>query len=140
MLFRYVYSADSDPDLTDSDVRHLVQVSQRNNALYGITGVLIWTGSSFVQVLEGTRSAVKNTLVRIGADPRHLGIHEISSQWVERRIFPAWSMQGVFDLRGVSAELLVESLSDGADEAPELVLNLARTEGADGYLSGSMIS
>ena len=47
---------------------------------------------SFVEMLEGRRSAVETTLQRIQRDKRHSGVQILSFKTVETRLLDGWSM------------------------------------------------
>lgn len=63
----------------------------RNEAL-GVTGVLVFTGRTFRQHLEGEETAVKAVFASICRDARHDDIQLVASEAVERRMYPMWSM------------------------------------------------
>jgi hypothetical protein len=53
----------------------------------GITGMLLHYRGSFLQVLEGRASVVRDMWVRIVVDPRHKDPHVISDHFVAEREF-----------------------------------------------------
>ena len=82
--------------LSPSDIEQIVAVSQRNNQLAGITGVMATSGKLFYQVLEGPSEQVDGLLKKIRADPRHTDFVLLRVQEdVESRLFPSWSMQSI---------------------------------------------
>lgn len=91
-LRQLFYLSRAEAKLTDSDVRQILQVSQRNNRRKDITGCLLYSGRHFAQVLEGGRAVIDDLLTRIAADPRHSGFVIASDQQVVTRKFPNWSM------------------------------------------------
>jgi len=70
----------------------LLEVCRRNNEAAQITGMLLYKGGNFIQVLEGEREAVRSVYERINLDPRHRGVLRLLEQTVEQRQFPNWSM------------------------------------------------
>ncbi|MDP3254397.1 BLUF domain-containing protein [Bosea sp. (in: a-proteobacteria)] len=72
----------------------ILSASRRNNDRSGITGYLIFDGTTFVQILEGDQLAVLATYVRIEKDPRHCNVTMIGSQEAAERSFSAWGMDG----------------------------------------------
>ena len=78
--------------------------ARASNEKAGITGVLLFNRSYFLQVLEGGREQTTRAFTRIAADPRHHGVTLMSFQEVERRDFADWSM-GLVD--STSPELSV---------------------------------
>lgn len=66
--------------------------SRSNNARDGRTGLLLFTGSSFLQILEGAEDAVERAVARIGRDPRHSQLMVLLDQTVADRSFADWTM------------------------------------------------
>jgi hypothetical protein len=70
----------------------ILEVSRRNNARLGVTGILLYHEGSFFQVLEGEPDTLSALYARIQQDPRHRNLVELRSSVVERPSFGAWSM------------------------------------------------
>ena len=86
-------------DLESGDVEAIHRTAREVNALEGITGLLIFNGTHFLQIIEGAPDAIDDLLERLRRDPRHSGIEVRDERPVEARSFPDWSM----DLVRVSA-------------------------------------
>ena len=82
--------------------------SQRRNALVGITGMLLFDGVRFLQVLEGDAAALDETYARIKADPRHYALVKLRDIDIETPHFPGWAMlaRDVVNQRDRLTELL----------------------------------
>jgi hypothetical protein len=74
-------------------VRAIHEVALRRNGATDVSGALLFSDRFFVQVLEGPRMAVTETLGRILADPRHDNIRLSLVQEVTSRMFGNWSMR-----------------------------------------------
>ena len=70
----------------------LLDKARRNNVRDGITGLLLYKGGDFMQVIEGDEATVRRTFGRIAADPRHGGIEVLVDEAVTQRAFGDWSM------------------------------------------------
>ena len=70
----------------------ILTVARRNNDANGITGLLMFNGKRFLQVLEGPVDAVEQTFERIRSDPRHRAQVVLTRRIVEQREFGGWSM------------------------------------------------
>lgn len=81
-------------------------VSTRVNEQRAITGMLLFSGVHFAQVLEGPAPALAALMASIAADPRHREVRVLSRTAVTRRDFTGWSMAYVHDLG--AADLLAE--------------------------------
>jgi hypothetical protein len=66
--------------------------ARRANARDGVTGALICRADIYLQLLEGQREHVANTLERIKRDDRHLGVTVHVEGEVPERMFGQWAM------------------------------------------------
>ena len=80
-------------DLHDGDLLDILAVARDLNALDGISGLLVFNGTHFLQVLEGSSDALDDLLERLRRDPRHSGLEVREERPIEERSFPDWSMQ-----------------------------------------------
>lgn len=71
----------------------ILMQARRNNLRDGLTGALIVRADVYVQLLEGPNEAVDACFARIRRDNRHLAVTRVSSQLVEDRLFPQWTMR-----------------------------------------------
>ena len=86
------YTSRASRDLSSQDVESILRSCRINNALEGITGILIYNGSAFLQVLEGAKRAVDDALARIERDDRHHEVVVRDDRDLPARVFPAWDM------------------------------------------------
>lgn len=73
----------------------ILVTSRRNNQLVGLTGMLMFNGKRFLQILEGPKDAVNTTFDRIHRDPRHRAVVTLSKRVVDAPEFGNWSMAHV---------------------------------------------
>ncbi len=78
--------------MDDAALLNILQVSRRNNARDGVTGLLLYRAGTFLQVLEGEEGAVDSAYERIRQDHRHRGIIDVLRRPAPQRLFPDWSM------------------------------------------------
>ena len=71
----------------------ILVASRANNRKNDITGALICRSDIFLQLLEGPEQQVNNTFEAIQNDDRHINVHHLINQPVEKRLFPAWAMK-----------------------------------------------
>lgn len=74
------------------EVASLLDKARRFNLAHGITGALLFTGTQFVQTLEGRERILDALMRRIEIDPRHTRPAVIDSHRIAERSFPRWSM------------------------------------------------
>lgn len=92
-LIHCIYSsAATDENLPKESLEEILEQSRENNARAGITGMLLYEGGSFFQVLEGEDTTVEATYQRIEQDPRHDRVTKLISEPIEDRAFGEWTM------------------------------------------------
>ena len=80
-------------DLESGDIEAIHRSARNLNALDGITGLLIFNGTHFLQIVEGAPQAIDDLVTRLRADPRHSGIEVRDERAITERSFPDWSME-----------------------------------------------
>ncbi|MDJ0978474.1 MAG: BLUF domain-containing protein [Erythrobacter sp.] len=116
MISQYLYISTA-PSLSREDVDAILAASQRNNAARGVTGLLLYNGRNFLQLLEGEESELVSLMVKISHDSRHTGISMIDRRLVEKRACPNWAMRRVMIAESVEKrrDLLKADLPEGLD-------------------------
>ena len=105
-------------DLTADDIEAIQRTAREVNALEGITGLLIFNGTHFLQIIEGAPQAIDDLVERLRRDPRHGGLEVRDQREVTERSFPDWSMELVrvsasyFDAKDAVSDRLPRSVSD----------------------------
>ncbi|MEA5616427.1 BLUF domain-containing protein [Cronbergia sp. UHCC 0137] len=94
-LYRLIYSSYGIPDLGYHDLKDIMEKSEKNNQSDGITGLLCYGDSIFLQILEGDRTIISQTYHRIALDQRHHTPELIECVPIESRLFGIWSMKAV---------------------------------------------
>ena len=80
-------------DLTADDIEAIHRTAREVNALEGVTGLLIFNGTHFLQIIEGAPDAIDDLVERLRRDPRHGGLEVRDEHLIESRSFPDWSME-----------------------------------------------
>ena len=78
--------------LNDEELLDILKASRENNSSKDVTGLLLYKGGNFMQVLEGPDEAVEALYEKIKTDPRHKDVNVLSREQVSARQFPAWEM------------------------------------------------
>ncbi len=94
-LYRLIYVSQAATSLEYPDLMNIMQKSEKNNRSAGVTGMLSFGDSMFLQILEGSRRVVSQTYNRILLDKRHFNAELIDFSEIEYREFSAWSMKVV---------------------------------------------
>lgn len=111
-LTRLIYSSHHAVTQTETFDDILLK-SRENNARDQITGALVISERGFLQVLEGTRTAVGQCFVRIMKDQRHHDIQIVSCGDVSHRLFFEWSMH-LIDASRIKRDIVSNYLVNGA--------------------------
>jgi Sensors of blue-light using FAD len=89
---RVIYCSQAAFDMSPEELAELLTTARRHNTEAGLSGMLLYCGQSFLQLLEGGSAAVDSTYARISADDRHSNIRLLSDAEVATRMFPDWTM------------------------------------------------
>jgi hypothetical protein len=104
-------------DLEAADIEAIHRSALHNNALDGITGLLIFNGTHFMQMIEGSEPAIDDLVERLRRDPRHSGFEIRDRRTIEQLNFPDWSMElvrvsaGYFDAKETIAHMIPRGLT-----------------------------
>lgn len=100
---RLIYrSRSSWETLSNEMLRELATQSAARNAEKGITGILLLSDETFLQVLEGPADAVNTLYARIVQDRRHHGVTLLDYEQTPCLLFKDWGMN-VLDLFDIPA-------------------------------------
>jgi hypothetical protein len=89
------YTSRARLDLDDGDLAAIHDTARHLNALDGMSGLLLFDGARFLQIVEGAEDAVDNLVERLRMDPRHSAFEVRDERYVEQRSFADWSMEMV---------------------------------------------
>ncbi|OAS25524.1 BLUF domain-containing protein [Methylobacterium platani] len=127
-IFRIVYKSKAahpaEVMLGQGHVAALLASARRRNLAADVSGVLVYTGLGFFQVLEGPRSGVQPIFESILVDRRHHTLAVIEMDVAAERRFPGWSMGFLGTDRELDDRLNRSGL--GAAGAPETFDQLLR--------------
>jgi hypothetical protein len=90
-LIQLIYASDM-VGKQESELVSIAASASRNNLRNNVTGMLLYAGGNFLQVLEGEPAMVQATYQRICRDPRHRNILQLLQEPVSNRHFSRWSM------------------------------------------------
>lgn len=89
---RLIYTSRVARSVRFSDAEEIATQAAARNQRAGLTGMLLYTPSHFVQVLEGPTHEVSLAMARIGRDPRHSQLRVVDDREVDVREFATWAM------------------------------------------------
>src|SRR3954468_23995369 len=91
-MIQLCYISTARPQTGWHSVDEILATSRRNNRRADVTGLLLFNGKRFLQLLEGPEAEVKTTYDRILLDPRHFALVKLSERQIEEREFGGWDM------------------------------------------------
>ena len=92
-IFTLLYVSSLAPHARISDVTDIARKSRPRNARADITGLLVFDGSSFAQMVEGPREAIKALRARLADDRRHVDMDVlVFDRSDDERRFANWEL------------------------------------------------
>ncbi|MBU2864569.1 BLUF domain-containing protein [Reinekea forsetii] len=91
-LMHCIYASTASIDFSEKDIELLLEKCRKNNAMLGVSGMLLFEGNSFFQILEGEQKTLEALYKKISLDKRHSHISKIIVEPIDDRDFADWSM------------------------------------------------
>jgi hypothetical protein len=91
-MIRLLYLSDARDGINEEAVNGVLKSAAKNNPPLGITGLLVFGGGVFAQILEGPEQAVLRKYVQIATDLRHHNCRIVYITTTNERIFKDISM------------------------------------------------
>ena len=111
MLSTIIYRSHLCDDVQPDILKDLVAKATKINELFGVTGILLFDGSHFFQLLEGPEEAVTTVYNRICEDKRHNNLVELMRDYAPARRFGNVGME-LFDLQNHDEDTVLQSVLD----------------------------
>jgi hypothetical protein len=131
-LVSAVYVSSAVRLMPEEEILEILRAARKRNEGLGITGMLLYRGGNFLQVLEGPAAAVDQLIDKIKKDPRHRGVILMSRKAIEGRQFGDWQMafrnmsKNCAVEEGYSPFLETDSVDEELGEESQLVYRLLR--------------
>jgi hypothetical protein len=94
MQFKCVtYTSLAALDLDEDQLRAIHGAARDLNGIDGISGLLLFNGTHFLQWIEGPPESIDELIERLRRDPRHSGFEIRDERWSDRRMFGDWTMK-----------------------------------------------
>jgi hypothetical protein len=91
-MYMVVYISSALELFPDQELEELLKKARSKNRSLNITGMLLYKGGNFMQLLEGPKEAVLPLVETIERDPRHHGFQRLLQQEKDEREFSEWQM------------------------------------------------
>jgi hypothetical protein len=92
MLSQLVYVSNRKSNCTDVEIESILTACKKNNPGLDITGVLLYSDTKFIQMVEGNSKVITTLYDKIKLDNRHSNAMMISFGPIKERAFPSWHM------------------------------------------------
>jgi len=92
MLSQLIYVSTPEKSFSEEELDNLLTEARKTNQELEITGILLYTGSNFFQVLEGKESDIGFVFEKIKSNPKHSDIVVILKEAISKRSFEEWNM------------------------------------------------
>ncbi|ELY7389891.1 diguanylate phosphodiesterase [Cronobacter universalis] len=109
MLSTLIYRSRLRGEMDLASLRAIVKQAQTRNVQMQVSGILVFDGHQFLQVLEGPLRSVETLFERISQDARHDFVVELMRDYAPRRHFENVGM-ALFDLRSVKAHAVLKAV------------------------------
>jgi hypothetical protein len=91
-MIHLIYASVASQDFKTDQLTDILQQAREANERVGLTGILLYSDGSFVQVLEGEPSNIDQLYQKLLLDKRHTQLTVIIREPIAKRSFGGWSM------------------------------------------------
>ncbi|ANI79401.1 MULTISPECIES: BLUF domain-containing protein [Sphingobium] len=109
----YVSDSTLSAAAVEGEIDAIIQVARSRNGDLAVTGALMFTHSNFVQVLEGSPTALDELMASIKRDSRHENVRVLEVEALTSRRFTDWAMAYVGPASLVEPQLAPLVKADG---------------------------
>lgn len=89
---RIIYCSQATYDLAPEELVSLLEKSRMNNERDGLSGMLLYSSQSFLQMLEGDEEPLRKAYERIENDSRHVNLRLLADIETTAPLFGEWTM------------------------------------------------
>ena len=122
MLTTLLYRSHICEGVTVQAVEDMVALASIKNHKADVTGILLFNGKHFFQLLEGPEQSVKTIYSHICEDARHYNVVELLCDYAPARRFGKTGME-LFDLREYSQDEVLQTVLDKGTSRYQLKYN-----------------
>ncbi|NPD04446.1 BLUF domain-containing protein [Nocardioides sp. zg-1308] len=115
-LLTITYTSSAMQLMSVAELVDLIEQIRPKNERLGVTGLLLYSGGTVIQTLEGPEDVIDGLFGVITADARHTDVRVVDRRYVDQRAFATWSM----GFRNVTAREIAD-LQDFGDFARQSV-------------------
>lgn len=133
-----IYVSSATREFSEEALTELLEQSRDRNKRQNITGMLLYAGGNFFQILEGAKADVRDIYASIAKDERNTGNIVYEERDAPDRVFPGWWMgfhhvsgrknievEGYTDF--INNELLPEQFAQRSDAVIDLLYSFKQS-------------
>lgn len=113
MLTTIIYRSHIGKNTSEPEVKKFIEKANQRNSDASVTGILLFDGEHFLQLLEGPEEEVETIYREICGDPRHFSLTELLRDYSIERHFGNAGME-LFDLRNYDKTAVLDAVLDRA--------------------------
>lgn len=135
MLSQLVYVSNRKSNCTEEEIEKILASCKKNNPALNITGVLLYSNTKFIQLVEGDAKVITTLYDKIKLDARHGNPMMLSYGPIKEKSFPSWHM-GSKKMAGndvdfktdISSEdkVVFNNLLNGVEADDQRILNILK--------------
>lgn len=91
-LYQLIYVSDAREAMSQDSIELLLKRCRHHNDERNISGLLLYSGGHFIQLLEGHQPVLANLFAKISDDERHQNVQQMYFAAANERLFPDWRM------------------------------------------------
>ncbi len=122
MLTTIIYRSHICKDVPFHSVKQMVAAANIKNGQIDVTGILLFNGTHFFQLIEGPQDSVLEIYQHICQDERHHNIVELLCDYAPARRFGKAGME-LFDLREYDRDEVLQAVLDKGTSKYQLIYN-----------------
>lgn len=120
VLYQIGYTSRSISNGTNDDLGALCKKSTDHNQAIGVTGLLVYDGVRFMQVIEGDEVAVRHLMEIIASDVRHDKIVYMIKEATDERAFKRWGLACIGLQNNMSASHLLADVKQQVSDVKKV--------------------
>jgi Sensors of blue-light using FAD len=114
MLSQLAYVSTRKSNCTDQEIEKILASCKKNNPPLDITGILLYSNTKFIQLVEGDFKIINELYNKIKTDHRHDNLRLISLGPIKEKAFPSWHM-GARKIEGNEVDFKTEITKEDKD-------------------------
>lgn len=112
-LVRLIYTSKVAPSVKNDDLDDIMEKATSSNRENDVSGILVYSHKSFLQVLEGGRAEINTLYNKIVQDERHSEVTLLEYTEITERSFQDWDMKLFLETNINKTSNLKFSATDG---------------------------